>query len=85
MDVADGKLGEVGAWEVDLSSGSLVLKAKVAAKAGEVASLGVNVEASVSGDALIDAICKAIPGHVDDALGGVLKSALKALSVPKPE
>jgi hypothetical protein len=73
-DIVDGKLGEVGSYDLEFKSGKLSFKLQAAHPVG--VSAGVVVE--VSADAVLDALAKAIPGAIDDALLGVLKSALKA-------
>lgn len=72
-DIVDGKFGEVGQYDIEFKGG--YLQAKVGAKTefGVEADLVIKVGA----DAVIDAIAKAIPGQVDDAILGVIKQALK--------
>lgn len=71
-DLLDGKLGSVGKYDIEFKEGKL--KALVDAelpigKAQLVVELGA--------DAVLDALAKAIPGQVDDAVFGLLKTALK--------
>jgi hypothetical protein len=72
-DIVDGKIGEVGAYDLEFKQGQL--------KFTLIASHAVGIEGElaikVSADAVIDAIAKAIPGQVDDAVLGLIKQALK--------
>lgn len=72
-DILDGKIGEVGAYDLEFKSGKLSFKVGVSVK-GATASVAVELEA----DALLDAIAAKIPGQIDDAVLGLLKAALKA-------
>lgn len=71
MDIAEGKIGEVGAYDVEFKGGKLVAKASAAGGP-------VEAEAVVKIDAgkVIDAIAVAIPGKVDDAVLALMKQAL---------
>lgn len=80
MDLLDGKIGSVGAYELDLVAGKLVVKVNVAAPEG-VGSVALVLE--LDGCAVLDVVAKAIPGTIDDALIGVAKAALKAAN-PAP-
>lgn len=73
-ELLEGKLGTVGSYDLAFKGGKLMasLKAGAAGVSG-----GLTLE--VDGDALIDALCKAIPGQIDDALGQILKAALKVV------
>lgn len=74
-DILDGKIGEVGSYDLEFKGGKLV--AKVQAGAHGISG-GAFVE--VSSDAVIDAIKKAIPGKVDDFVLEGLKVALNEAS-----
>lgn len=69
--IAEGKIGAVGKYDVEFKGGSLVLE--IAAEAGP-GSVGLKVE--VSSAQVIDAIEKAIPGQLDDMVLELLKAAL---------
>lgn len=73
--IADGKVGEVGAYTVDFANGKLVAKLD-AAKAEVGLKAGVHLE--LDGGIVLDALAKAIPGTIDDVFLGVLKAALAA-------
>lgn len=73
-DLLDGKIGSVGSYDLEFKGGKLSFVLKANAPFGVNGVVGVELDS----DAVIDAICKAIPGHIDDALGQVLKNALKA-------
>lgn len=73
-DLAGGNLGNVGKWDLDFKGGMLV--AKLEANVGGVVNAGLVVE--IGADAVLDAIAKAIPGSIDNAVIEVIKGALKA-------
>lgn len=72
-DLVDGKIGEVGAYDVEFKGGKLV--AKVSA---QVHGLNAAVELSADSDLVIEALKAAIPGKIDDAVLDLVKLALKA-------
>lgn len=72
-DIAAGKLGNVGEYDLEFKNGMLSLSVK--ADAGPLKA-GLSIE--LGADAVIDALKVAIPGTLDDALLELLKSALKA-------
>lgn len=72
-DIVDGKIGEVGSYDLEFKGGKLSFKLNVSKPELGVGG-GVFVE--VGAAAVIDAIAAAIPGKVDDAILGVLKAAL---------
>lgn len=74
-DLVGGKIGEVGAYDVEFKGGKLLAKASLGK---EFADLGVKVASEVSvelsASAIFAAIKKAIPGQYDDlVLDGLLK------------
>ena len=72
-DIIDGKIGEVGSYDVEFKGGKLVAKVgALVSVAGVQADLVVSLDAAV----VLDAIAKAIPGTIDDTLLGILKAAL---------
>lgn len=71
--LAEGQLGSVGKWDVKFEQGKLVVEAVASVPVGEA---GVVVK--VGADQVLDALAAAIPGKVDDAVFGLIKSALKA-------
>lgn len=74
-DILDGKIGAVGGYDLEFKGGKLTFVVDVAAPGGLVeGKLGVGVDAG----AVLDAIAKAIPGTIDDAIIGVAKAALLA-------
>lgn len=77
-DLVDGKIGEVGAYDLEFKEGKLQFKLSVAVKAGGVQLGDAGIHVAISADGVIDAIAKAIPGQWDDAALGLLKGALKA-------
>jgi hypothetical protein len=70
----DGKIGEVGKYEVDIKGGNLIVLASVSAS-----PIDANVVVKVDAGIVLDAIAKAIPGKIDDALLAILKAALLAV------
>lgn len=71
-DIVEGNLGQIGHYDVEFKGGKLVAKVDAAHPVGVTA--GVHIE--IGAGAVIDAIAKAIPGQIDDAILGVLKAAL---------
>lgn len=70
-DLVEGKLGDVGSYDVEFKDGKLV--AKVEAKFA-VGNAVVSLE--IGAEQVLDAIAKAIPGAVDDAVISIIKGAL---------
>lgn len=70
-DIVDGKIGEVGAYDVEFKGGELVASIS-AGKFGLTAELSVKIGA----EAVLEAIKKAIPGEIDDKVIDVIKLAL---------
>lgn len=73
-DIVEGKIGSIGSYDLEFKQGKLQFELKAAAPFGVSAGMVVEMEA----DAVIDAIAKAIPGQIDDAIFGVIKAALKS-------
>lgn len=71
-EIVEGKIGTVGAYDVEFKNGMLVAKVGGSHEIG----LTVAVEVSVSAHAVLAAIKKAIPGQIDDAILDVLEAAL---------
>lgn len=72
-DLAEGKIGDKGAYDVEFKGGKLVGKVDFEFVSGVKAG----IYAEFGADAVIDALAKAIPGQMDDALLNMLKGALK--------
>ncbi len=70
-DIAEGMIGEVAAYDLEFKGGKLVAKLKA-----EVSFGSAGVEVSLDAGAVMDALAKAIPGTIDDAIIGVAKGAL---------
>jgi hypothetical protein len=73
-DIAEGKIGEVGAYDVEFKEGKLVAKVNAGVPA---VGLEAEMKISLGADQVLDALAKAIPGTIDDALLGLIKGALK--------
>jgi hypothetical protein len=71
-DIVDGKIGEVGKFDLEFKEGELRFVLDVG-KFG----LSAGMKVAVKAEDVIDAIAKAIPGQIDDAILQVLKAALK--------
>jgi hypothetical protein len=71
--IAEGNIGAVGKYDVEFKDGNLVIEVDANVAVGS-AGLIVKVDASK----VCDAIAKAIPGQIDDAVLGVIKAALGA-------
>ena len=74
-DIVDGKLGTVGAYDLEFKDGELRLTIDVNAPLG-IGTAGLKL--GIKADAVLDAIANAIPGQIDDAVINLIKSALKA-------
>ena len=72
-DIAQGDLGKIGHYDIAFKGGKM--RAEISADSGVGVKGGAFIEAD--SDSVIDALCKAIPGQIDDALGAILKAALK--------
>jgi hypothetical protein len=72
-DIAEGKIGSDGKYDLELVEGKL--KLTVAYDAGGVEA-GVSV--ALNPDYFLDKLAAVIPGQVDDAVIALLKAALKA-------
>ncbi len=72
-DIVDGKIGELGSYDVEFKGGKLLAKAGIA-KAGVSGS----VEIAIDSDVILDALKAAVPGQIDDVLIDLVKAALKA-------
>ena len=71
--ILEGQIGDAGKYDVTFKTGTLRVEASYAS--GVTAGLFVEV----SSDAVLDALAKAIPGTVDDAVIALIKAALKAI------
>ena len=70
-DIVEGKIGEVGAYDLEFKEGKLQFKVGV-----EKVGLEAELKLAIGAAAVLEAIKKAIPGQVDDAIIGVLEAAL---------
>lgn len=73
MDIVEGNIGEIGMYDVEFKGGKLVAMANGGDKEGMVV---VKTAIELDAGKVMDAIAKAIPGTVDDAILAVMKSAL---------
>lgn len=71
QDLAQGNIGQVGKYDVAFKDKMLVIEID------EQDSLGsTQLKRSVSAKAVLEALKKAIPGSVDDAVFNVIEAAL---------
>lgn len=70
-DIVEGNIGSVGQYDLEFKGGKLCLSVSAQAGPGEM-GLSIKVDAAK----VVDALAKAIPGQVDDAIFGVFKAAL---------
>jgi hypothetical protein len=76
-DIAQGKIGQVGDYDLEFKDGKLQGKAKAVAKNEQFGlEAEVDLTVSLSAHAVFAALKKAIPGQVDDAVLGVIEAAL---------
>lgn len=71
-DILDGKIGAVGAYDLEFKGGKLSFKVGVAYE-----GMSADLVLALDSDAVLDAIAKAIPGQIDDTIFNVVKAALK--------
>lgn len=72
-ELVQGNLGEVAKYDVEFKEGKLVAAINAEAAQGMVeAGMVVKLDAGK----VLDALAKAIPGTMDDAMIGVVKAAL---------
>lgn len=77
-DILDGAIGSVGSYDLEFKGGFLVAKAGVHAMvAGNVVEIAADLSIKIGSDAIIDALEKAIPGKIDDAVLEIVRQALK--------
>lgn len=73
QEIVQGDIGSVGKYDVEFKEGKLVAEIDAGAGDGLVtAGLVVKLDAGK----VLDAIAKAIPGTIDDAVFGLMKAAL---------
>lgn len=73
LDIAEGKIGELGSYDVELKGGKLIAKIQAAGPGG---ALTGEMFVAIDGKVLFAKIKEAIPGQVDDAILSVLEAAL---------
>lgn len=70
-EIVQGNIGSVGEYDVSFADGALVIKADAKYAVGSTA-----IVQTVDAAKVLDAMAKAIPGTLDDAVFGVIKAAL---------
>jgi len=76
MDIAQGKIGDIGEFELDLVGGNFVVKAGVKKGLIDNAIVIENVTAvTVTPKVFLDQLKKLIPGEVDDKVIDMLYAA----------
>ena len=70
-EIAEGAIGSVGKYDVAFKDGAFVVEVDASIAVG---SAGMVIK--VDSEKVIDALCAAIPGKIDDAIFGVIKAAL---------
>lgn len=70
-ELATGDLAQGVSYKVEIKEGKINLELNASASV-----MGAHICLALDSAALIDAISAAIPGKIDDAILGVLKSAL---------
>jgi hypothetical protein len=71
-DLVQGPIGAVGNYDVSFKDGKLLAQLSASPVSGVKAGVQLELDAEV----VLDALAKAIPGTIDDALLGVVKAAL---------
>lgn len=77
-DIAEGNIGAIGAYDIEFKDGKLSAIVKLDRDIGAGLSLSGNVRLDLSAEMVLDALAKAIPGTLDDAVFELAKKALKA-------
>jgi hypothetical protein len=70
-DILDGKIGNVGAYDLEFKGGKLSFKIGASTDVGSV-----DVVVSVGAHQVLEAIKKAIPGEIDNTIIDILKKAI---------
>jgi hypothetical protein len=70
-DIVDGNIGTVGKYDLEFKGGKLCLKINA-----DVGYGAVTLDLDLNAEFILDALAKAIPGTIDDAILGVMKAAL---------
>lgn len=73
IDIIDGKVGEIGAYDVELKGGKLTAKIGVAGPNGV---LSAEIQVAIDGKVIFEKIKAAIPGTADDAILSIVEAAL---------
>lgn len=71
VELVEGQLGSVGSYDLEFQDGNLTVSLKA-----DVGPLKAGLTLVLDSAQLMDAVAKAIPGTVDDAVIGVIKAAL---------
>lgn len=71
--IAAGQIGADAKYDVEFVGGQLKASINYTSSFG-----GGSVQVFIGADQILDAIAKAIPGTIDDAIFGLVKTALKA-------
>ncbi len=72
-EIIAGDIGSLGKFDVAFTGGKLIATGNLGYDGASVA-----VTLTLDSDGVLDAIAKAIPGQIDDAVISVVKAALKA-------
>jgi hypothetical protein len=72
-EIVEGKIGTVGEYDLEWKEGKLVFVLRAKDPLG-ISSAGLEI--SLSAEAVLDSLAKAIPGTIDDAIFGLIKAAL---------
>lgn len=74
MDIAQGSIGDAGAWEIDLVDGKIVIAVKAQAAGGALAA-----DIKLTGDAIgfAKAYAAKTANKVDDAVVGIVEAAVQ--------
>lgn len=70
-EIVEGDIGEIGHYDIEFKDGALCVAVDAKHALGS-AGIALKLEAG----AVLDALAKAIPGQIDDAVFGVIKAAL---------
>lgn len=77
-EIAEGKIGAVGAYDVEFKDGKLVAKIGLQREAAPGVSIHGDLSVELGARAVLEALKKVIPGQFDDA---AIEMAAAALGV----
>ncbi len=75
-ELLKGSIGTVGNYDVEFKGGKLLASVNLAHDATEGVGASANLSVSIDAAKVIDAIERAVPGPIDDAVLEIMKKVL---------